>query len=442
MVSGNNWRRGDRLMIKIIDVRNGGDKELYENLVKRSQVDLSDVQKKVEDIIKNIRENGDSAVFEYTRMFDKVELNCNNIKVSKTEIEEAYKKVDSKLIEVIRKAKQNIESFHRKQIENSWFSPEKDGVILGQIYRALEVVGVYVPGGTAPLPSSVLMNIIPAKVAGVEKVVMATPPSKDGGVNPVILVAANEAGADEIYKMGGAQAIAAFAFGTEIIPKVDKITGPGNIYVNTAKRMVFGYCDIDMFAGPSEVMVVADDSANPKFVAADLLSQAEHDILSAAILVTTSEKLASEVQSEVERQTEYLSRKDIIQKSIDGYGAVVIVESMDDAVRLVNKIAPEHLEICVEEPFSLMGSIKNAGAIFLGNYSSETIGDYFAGPNHVLPTSGTARFFSPLNVGDFVKKSSVISYTRQALQGVKDDVILFAEAEGLTAHANAIKVRF
>lgn len=429
-------------MIKIIDVRNGGDKELYENLVKRSQVDLSDVQKRVEEIIKNIRENGDRAVFEYTRMFDRVELNSDNIKVSKEEIEEAYKKVDIKLIEVIRKAKQNVESFHRKQVENSWFSPEKDGVILGQMYRALELVGVYVPGGTAPLPSSVLMNIIPAKVAGVEKVIMATPPDKEGSVNPVILVAANEAGADEIYKMGGAQAIAALAFGTGTIPKVDKITGPGNIYVNTAKRMVFGYCDIDMFAGPSEVMVVADNSANPEFVAADLLSQAEHDILSASILVTTSEKLASEVQSEIERQTGYLARKDIIQKAIDGYGAVVIVESMEDAVKIVNKIAPEHLELCVEEPFSLLGSIKNAGAIFLGNYSSEPLGDYFAGPNHVLPTSGTARFFSPLNVGDFVKKSSVISYTRQALQGVKDDVILFAEAEGLTAHANAIKIRF
>jgi histidinol dehydrogenase len=319
---------------------------------------------------------------------------------------------------------------------------ENNGVILGQIYRALEVVGVYVPGGTAPLPSSVLMNVIPAKVAGVERIVMATPPGKDGNINPVILVAANEAGADEIFKMGGAQAVAALAFGTESVPKVDKITGPGNIYVNMAKRMVYGYCDIDMFAGPSEIMVVADNTANPKYAAADLLSQAEHDVLAASILVTTSEDFAKEVQSEIERQTGYLSRKDIINKSIEDYGAVVIVNDIEEAIGIVNKIAPEHLELCVEDPFSLIGKVKNAGAIFLGNYASEPLGDYFAGPNHVLPTSGTARFFSPLNVGEFIKKSSVISYSRKALQDVKDDVILLAEAEGLTAHANAIKVRF
>ncbi len=429
-------------MIKIIDIRKGENSDLFEKLVNRSQVDVSDVQKRVEDIITNIRKNGDKAVFEYTKLFDKVELYGGNIKVTGTEIEDAYKKVDAKLIEVIKKAKQNIESFHVKQKENSWFSPQDNGVLLGQIFRPLEVVGVYVPGGTAPLPSSVLMNVIPAKVAGVERIVMATPPGKDGNINPVILVAANEAGADEIYKMGGAQAVAALAFGTDTIPKVDKITGPGNIYVNMAKRMVYGYCDIDMFAGPSEIMVVADKTANPKYAAADLLSQAEHDVLAASILVTVSEDFAKEAQNEIIRQTGYLSRKDIIEKSIESYGAVVVVNNMDEAVQLVNRIAPEHLELCVEDPFSLIGSIKNAGAIFLGHYASEPLGDYFAGPNHVLPTSGTARFFSPLNVGEFMKKSSVISYTRKALEGVKDDVILFAEAEGLTAHANAIKVRF
>ncbi len=429
-------------MIKIIDIRNGEKNNLFENLVKRSQVDTGDVQKRVEDIISNIRKNGDEAIFEYTKLFDRVELDGASIKVTRAEIEDAYKKVDAKLIEVIKKAKQNVESFHQKQKENSWFSPEDNGVILGQIFRPLEVVGVYVPGGTAPLPSSVLMNVIPAKVAGVERIVMATPPGKDGNINPVILVAANEAGADEIFKMGGAQAVAAFAFGTESVPKVDKITGPGNIYVNMAKRMVYGYCDIDMFAGPSEIMVVADNTANPKYAAADLLSQAEHDVLAASILVTTSEDFAKEVQSEIERQTGYLSRKDIINKSIEDYGAVVIVNDIEEAIGIVNKIAPEHLELCVEDPFSLIGKVKNAGAIFLGNYASEPLGDYFAGPNHVLPTSGTARFFSPLNVGEFMKKSSVISYSRKALQDVKDDVILFAEAEGLTAHANAIKVRF
>lgn len=429
-------------MIKIIDIRSGGKSDLFENLVKRSQVDTGDVQKRVEDIIGNIRKNGDKAIFEYTRLFDRVELDSGSIRVTRAEIEEAYKKVDIKLIQVIKKAKLNIESFHQKQKENSWFSPEDNGVILGQIFRPLEVVGVYVPGGTAPLPSSVLMNVIPAKVAGVERIVMATPPGKDGNINPAILVAANEAGADEIYKMGGAQAVAALAFGTESIPKVDKITGPGNIYVNMAKRMVYGYCDIDMFAGPSEIMVVADNTANPKYAAADLLSQAEHDVLAASILVTDSEDFAKEVQGEIERQTGYLSRKDIITKSIEDYGAVVIVNDMEEAVGIVNKIAPEHLELCVTDPFSMIGKVKNAGAIFLGHYASEPLGDYFAGPNHVLPTSGTARFFSPLNVGEFMKKSSVISYSRKALEGVKDDVIMFAEAEGLTAHANAIKVRF
>ncbi|MCX7923687.1 MAG: histidinol dehydrogenase [Clostridia bacterium] len=428
-------------MISVIDIRRDKKNDLYEKLLTRSQMELGDVLKNVDSIVNSIKTNGDKALLEYTKMFDGVDLTPESLKVSKQEIDEAYGKVDKELIEVIRKAINNIESFHAKQKENSWFSAEKDGVILGQMYRPLEIVGVYVPGGTAAYPSSVLMNVVPAKVAGVEKVIMVTPP-KNGGINPAVLVAANEAGVDEIYRVGGAQAVAALAFGTETLPKVDKIVGPGNIYVAMAKKMVYGYCDIDAIAGPSEIMVVADDSANPKFIAADLLSQAEHDVLASSILVTTSEKLAEQVQSEIERQIAYLSRREIIEKSINDYGTIVLVNSLEDAVEVVNKIAPEHLELCVEEPFNLLGSVKNAGAIFLGHYTSEPLGDYFAGPNHVLPTSGTARFFSPLNLSDFVKKSSIISYTKNALKNVKDDVILFAEAEGLTAHANAIKVRF
>lgn len=429
-------------MMKIIDIRKNKEKGLYKKLVSRNDIESGDVAKSVEEIIGNVRKNGDKALLEYTVRFDKVDPVSYAMKIDKSEIDSAYGRVDNELVEVIQRAKNNIESFHSKQKENSWFSTGGDGIILGQLYRPLETVGVYVPGGTAPLPSSVLMNAVPARVAGVKKIVMTTPPGKDGSINPAILVAANEAGVDEIYRVGGAQAIAALAFGTETIPRVDKIVGPGNIYVAAAKRMVYGYCDIDMVAGPSEIMVVADKSANAKYVAADLLSQAEHDVLASSILVTISDKLAGEVQAEIERQVLYLTRKDILTKSIDDYGAILIVENMEDAVDIVNRIAPEHLELCVEEPFNLLGSIKNAGAIFLGHYASEPLGDYFAGPNHVLPTSGTARFFSPLNVGDFVKKSSVISYTRKALEKVKDDVVRFAEAEGLTAHANAIKVRF
>lgn len=429
-------------MIRIIDLRAGKDSDIFEKLASRSQMEYGDVLRRVEDIVNNVRQKGDKAVIEYTSMFDKVELTSDKLKVSVDEIEEAYKKVDSKLVEVIRKARENIEKFHSKQKEKSWFSTEEDGVILGQLYNPLEIVGVYVPGGTASYPSSVLMNVIPARVAGVNRVIMATPPGRDGKVNSSILVAAKEAGVDEIYKMGGAQAIAALAFGTGTVPKVDKIVGPGNIYVAMAKRTVYGYCDIDMIAGPSEIMVVADDSANPRFVAADLLSQAEHDVLASSILVTTSEKIAKDVQREVDQQVEALPRREMAQKSIEDFGAAVIVESMEKAVEIVNRIAPEHLELCVEEPFGLLSCIRNAGAIFLGNYSSEPLGDYFAGPNHVLPTSGTARFFSPLNLSDFVKKSSIISYSKKALGKVKDDVILFAESEGLSGHANAIRVRF
>lgn len=429
-------------MLSIVDIRNGRDNELFRKLTERSQLDQSDVLDKVNAVIQKIRAEGDKAVFEYTRQFDGVDINEGSFRVSEEEMEKACSQVDPKLLEVIRKAKGNIEAFHAKQKENSWITTGEDGVILGQVFRPLEIVGIYVPGGTAALASSVLMNAIPAKVAGVTKVVMATPPAKDGSINPAILAAAREAGVDEIYKMGGSQAIAAMAFGTASVPRVDKIFGPGNIYVATAKRMVYGFCDIDMFAGPSEIMVVADETANPKFVAADLLSQAEHDVLSAAILVTTSEKLAREVDAEIQRQSSYLTRYEIFSKSISNYSAAVVVNNLDEAVEIVNKIAPEHLELCVQEPFSLLGTVKNAGAVFLGSYSSEPLGDYFAGPNHVLPTGGTARFFSPLNVADFIKKSSVISYTRKALEKIKDDIVVFAEAEGLDGHANAIKVRF
>jgi len=429
-------------LIKVIDLRKGKDSDIFESLASRSHMEHGDVLRRVEDIVNNVREKKDKAVLEYTAMFDKVELSASDLKVTGGEIEKAYTKVDSKLVEVIKKARDNIKSFHKKQKEKSWFVSEEEGVILGQMYTPLEKVGVYVPGGTAAYPSSVLMNIMPAKVAGVKKIVMTTPPGKDGKVNPAILVAANEAGADEIYKVGGAQAVAALAFGTETIPKVDKIVGPGNIYVAMAKRTVYGYCDIDMIAGPSEIMVVADETANPRFVAADLLSQAEHDVLASSILVTTSERVAKEVQKELGIQLEALDRKEIAQKSIEDYGALVIVDSIKDAAEVVNRIAPEHLEICMEEPFAALSWIRNAGAIFLGNYSSEPLGDYFAGPNHVLPTSGTARFFSPLNLSDFMKKSSIISYSKEALRKVKDDVILFAESEGLGAHANAIRVRF
>ena len=429
-------------LIKIIDLREGKDSDIFEKLASRSQIEYGDVLRRVEDIVGNVKKEGDSAVIKYTEMFDKVLLKEGELKVTSEEIEEAYREVDQKLLEAIRKSKENIEKFHQKQKENSWFSTEEDGVILGQLIRPIEVMGIYVPGGTAAYPSSVLMCAMPAKVAGVGKIIMSTPPGKDGKVNPVILVTAREAGVDEIYKVGGAQGVAAMAFGTESIPKVDKIVGPGNIYVATAKRIVYGYCDIDMIAGPSEIMVVADDTAKPAFVAADLLSQAEHDELASSVLVTTSEEIAKSVKVEVEKQANRQPRKEIILKSLESYGAIIIVDNLDSAAKVVNRIAPEHLELCIEEPFSFLGSVKNAGAIFLGNYATESLGDYIAGPNHVLPTSGTARFFSPLNVADFMKKSSIISYTKKALEKVKDNVVLFAESEGLKAHADAVRVRF
>ncbi len=429
-------------MIKTIDMRQGKDTGLFEKLVERDRVGKQDVLDVVSEIMDNVKIKGDKAILEYTEKFDKVNIVLESMKVSQNEIDEAYKNIDARLLDIIRRSKANIIAFHEKQKENSWFTTGDDGILLGQLYRPLEIVGIYVPGGTAVLTSSVLMNALPAKVAGVERIVMATPPGKDGCIDPAVLVAASESGVTEIYKMGGAQAVAAMVFGTDTVPKVDKIFGPGNIYVSTAKRLAYGYCDIDMFAGPSEITVVADDTANPIFIAADLLSQAEHDMLSASILVTPSVKLAEAVIKEVSIQYEMLSRKNILDKSLSEYCAAIIVNDLDEAMEVVNRIAPEHLELCIEEPFNRLGYVKNAGAIFLGNWSPEPLGDYFAGPNHVLPTGGTARFFSPINVSDFVKKSSVISYTRQALEKASDAVIGFAEYEKLDGHANAIKVRF
>lgn len=396
---------------------------------------------RVEEILNNIKEQGNRALIEYTNKFDSKNVNENNLCVNKEEIEEAYKIVDKEFLEAIKLAAENIRFFHEKQKKNSWMVTKEMGVILGQNIRPLENVGIYVPGGTASYPSSVLMNAIPAKVAGVTNVVMVTPPSKDGSINPNILVAADIAGVDKIYKVGGAQAVGALAFGTETIDKVDKIVGPGNIYVAMAKKSVYGDVDIDMIAGPSEILIIADEEANAEYIAADLMSQAEHDRLASSVLVTNSLKLAEEVKSELTRQVESLSRKDIILDSLQNYGVIIIVDSIKEAIDMSNKIAPEHLELCVKEPFLILGDIKNAGSIFLGDYAPEPLGDYIAGPNHVLPTSGTARFFSPLSVDDFVKKSSFIHYSKEALLGVGKKIVKLAETEGLTAHANSISVR-
>ncbi|MBR5649888.1 histidinol dehydrogenase [Pseudobutyrivibrio sp.] len=414
---------------------------ILESLLKRSPNQYTEYESTVTEIVNTVREKGDEAIFAYTKKFDGADINSSNIVVSKEEIEEAYTLVPKELVEVIRKALVNIEKYHAKQRQNSWFTSE-DGIILGQKVTPLAKVGVYVPGGKAVYPSSVLMNVMPAKVAGVGNIFMTTPCDKAGKVNPSTLVAANEAGVDVIYKCGGAQAIAALAFGTESIEKVDKIVGPGNIFVALAKKAVFGYVSIDSIAGPSEILVLADETANPTYVAADLLSQAEHDELASAILVTTSEKLADEVEKEIERFVKILSRKDIIQKSLDNFGYLLVADNKKDAIDCVNAIASEHLEVVTANPFEDMTYIKNAGAIFLGQYSSEPLGDYFAGPNHVLPTNGTARFFSPLSVDDFIKKSSIISYSKEALEAVYPDIVKFAENEQLTAHANSIRVRF
>lgn len=415
---------------------------ILENLLKRSPNSYGEFESRVNDIIEQVRAKKDAAIFDYTKKFDGADINAANILVTEDEIKEAYEKVDEKLLEVIRKALVNIRTYHEKQRQYSWFDSEDSGIILGQKVTALERVGVYVPGGKAVYPSSVLMNVVPAKVAGVKEIVMTTPPGKDGKVCASTLVAAKEAGVDRIYKVGGAQAIAALAFGTESVPKVDKIVGPGNIYVALAKKAVFGYVSIDSIAGPSEILVLADETANPKFVAADLLSQAEHDEMASAILITTSKELAEQVSVEIDRFVAKLSRKEIIQKSLDNYGYLLVAENMEDAIATVNEIASEHLELVTKNPFEVMTKIKNAGAIFIGEYSSEPLGDYFAGPNHVLPTNGTAKFFSPLSVDDFIKKSSIISYSREALQPIYKDIVQFAECEQLTAHANSIRVRF
>ena len=428
--------------MRIIELTEEARTNILENLLKRSPNSYGEFEGRVHEIIENVRANRDAAIFDYTKRFDGADINAENILVTEDEIKEAYEKVDEKLLTVIRKALVNIRKYHEKQRQYSWFDSEESGIILGQKVTALEKVGVYVPGGKAVYPSSVLMNIVPAKVAGVKTIVMTTPPGKDGKVNPATLVAAKEAGVDAIYKVGGAQAIAALAFGTESVPKVDKIVGPGNIYVALAKKAVFGFVSIDSIAGPSEIMVLADETANPRFVAADLLSQAEHDEMASAILVTTSRDLAEQVSKEVEGFVAQLSRKEIIQKSLDNYGYILVAESMDEAIATVNEIASEHLELVTKNPFETMTKIRNAGAIFVGEYSSEPLGDYFAGPNHVLPTNGTAKFFSPLSVDDFIKKSSIISYSREALEPIYKDIVQFAECEQLTAHANSIRVRF
>ena len=417
-------------------------KNLLEDLLKRSPNNYGQYEASVKEILDKVKEEKDAAVFAYTAKFDGAELTADTIEVTDAEIEEAYAQVDDTLLTVIRKAKDNIESYHAKQRQNSWFDSKPDGTILGQKITPLHRVGVYVPGGKAVYPSSVLMNVMPAKVAGVDEIIMVTPPGKNGKVSPNTLVAAKEAGVDKIYKVGGAQAIAALAYGTESIPKVDKIVGPGNIYVALAKKAVYGHVSIDSIAGPSEILVVADETANPRYVAADLLSQAEHDELASAILVTTSEKLAHEVSDQVDGFLKELSRAQIISKSLDNYGYILLADTMEDVIDVANEIASEHLEIQTKNPFEVMTKIRNAGAIFIGEYASEPLGDYFAGPNHILPTNGTAKFFSPLSVDDFIKKSSIISYSREALQKVHKDIESFAKAEQLTAHANSIHVRF
>lgn len=428
--------------MRIVKLSKESKENLLADLLKRDPNNYGQYADTVQAIVDDVKARGDEALFEYTEKFDKVKVTKDTIRVTKEEIDEALKQVDPKLMEVMVKSMKNIRAFHEKQKQLSWFETTPDGTILGQRVTPLDSAGLYVPGGKAAYPSSVLMNIIPAEVAGVNRIVMVTPPGKDGKVNPVTLAAAHIAGATEVYKVGGAQAIAALAFGTESIPKVNKIAGPGNIYVALAKKAVYGHVSIDSIAGPSEIMVLADESANAKFVAADLLSQAEHDELACAILVTTSMKLAEEVSKLTEEFIAGLSRKEILQKSIDNYGYILVADSMDDAVDVVNEIAPEHLEIQTINPFETMTQVRNAGAIFMGEYSSEPLGDYFAGPNHVLPTNGTAKFFSALSVDDFIKKSSIISYSREALEKVHKDIEQFAECEKLTAHANSIRVRF
>lgn len=428
--------------MRIVELTKESTANLLEGLLKRSPASYGKFESQVNEIIENVRAKGDEAVFGYTKQFDGADINAGSVLVTEDEIKQAYESVDPSLLAVIRKSLVNIKSFHEKQRQQSWFASEENGIILGQKVTPLEIAGVYVPGGKAVYPSSVLMNVVPAKVAGVSRIIMATPPGKDGKIYPSTLVAAKEAGVDEIYKAGGAQAIAAMAFGTKSIPKTDKIVGPGNIYVALAKKAVFGYVSIDSIAGPSEILVLADESADPVYAAADLLSQAEHDEMASAIFITDCSALAQKVSDEIGRQLEKLPRKDIIKKSLDNYGYILVADNMEEAIEAANKIASEHLEILTKDPFTVMARIRNAGAIFIGPYSSEPLGDYFAGPNHVLPTNGTARFFSPLSVDDFIKKSSIISYSQEALRAVYKDIVQFAECEQLTAHANSVRVRF
>jgi len=428
--------------MRIIKLTNETKTDILQNLLKRSPNNYGQYEATVDEIIEKVKQDGDQALFQYTEKFDKCQITEDNFVVTQAEFDEAFEIVGEQFIEVMKKAAANIRAYHEKQVRNSWIDTREDGTILGQKITPIDKVGVYVPGGKAVYPSSTLMNIIPARVAGVKSVVMTTPPGADGKVNPGILVAAKIAGVDKIYKVGGAQAIAALAFGTKLVDKVDKIVGPGNIFVALAKKAVYGYVNIDSIAGPSEILVLADESANPRFVAADLLSQAEHDELASAILITTSEQLARDVSHQVDGFVKELSRREIIQKSLDNYGYILLADSMDEAIDAANEIASEHLEILTKDPFQTMTKIRHAGAIFLGEYSSEPLGDYFAGPNHVLPTNGTARFFSPLGVDDFIKKSSIISYSKEALELIHEDIELFAQKEGLTAHANSIAVRF
>lgn len=428
--------------MRIVNLTPESKNNILENLLKRSPNSYGQFEAAVNEILSNVRSRKDEALFEYTKKFDHADITAKNIVVTQEEIDEAYTKVSPELLDVIRKALVNIEDYHAKQKQYSWFDSKSDGTILGQKITPISRVGVYVPGGKAAYPSSVLMNVIPAKVAGVEQIIMCTPCDLEGKVYPTTLVAAKEAGVDVIYKAGGAQAIAAMAYGTESIPKVDKIVGPGNIYVALAKKAVFGYVSIDSVAGPSEILVIADETANPRFVAADLLSQAEHDEMASAILITTSKELANQVSAQVDLFVNELSRKEIMSRSLENYGYILVADSLDEAIEVANEIASEHLEIVTKDPFLVMTKIKNAGAIFLGEYSSEPLGDYFAGPNHVLPTNGTAKFFSPLSVDDFIKKSSIISYSKEALEAIHEDIESFATAEHLTAHANSIRVRF
>lgn len=417
-------------------------KDILDNLLKRSPNNYGQYEKVVADIIANVREKGDAALFDYTSQFDKWNVNADNLRVTEAEIEDACARIDKPFLTAMERSAANIEAFHRKQLRNSWIDTRPDGSLLGQRILPLAITGVYVPGGKAAYPSSLLMNVIPARVAGVEKIIMTTPAGADGKVPAATLAAAKIAGVDEIYKVGGAQAIAAMAFGTESIPKVDKITGPGNIFVALAKKACFGYVSIDSIAGPSEILVIADETANPRYVAADLLSQAEHDELASAILITTDKAIETAVRAEIDVFLQKLSRADIIRKSLDNYGYILLADSLEDAVETANAIASEHLEILTKDPYQVMTKIKNAGAIFLGEYSSEPLGDYYAGPNHILPTNGTAKFFSPLNVDDFMKKTSLISYSREALEKAHEDIEIFAEREGLSAHANSIRIRF